>query len=166
MANIRRILNTIINFLTGVSFLAMVILVVGQVCTRYIFNHPATWTEELVSYLFAWASLLGACLVTGERDHMSISFVLHYCSPKMRIVWNVFGEVVAVLFSLIILVLGGVQITNLAMGQLTSSLGIAVGVFYVILPIAGVINTVYALLNIFDILQTGNCKTGDDEEED
>lgn len=58
------------------------------------------------------------------------------------------------------------QITNLAMGQLTSSLGIAVGVFYVILPIAGVINTVYALLNIFDILQTGNCKTGDDEEED
>ena len=52
------------------------------------------------------------------------------------------------------------------MGQLTSSLGIAVGVFYVILPIAGVINTVYALLNIFDILQTGNCKTGDDEEED
>lgn len=84
----------------------------------------------------------------------------------MRIVWNVFGEVVAVLFSLIILVFGGVQITNLAMGQLTSSLGIAVGVFYVILPIAGVINTVYALLNIFDILQTGNCKTGDDEEED
>ena len=70
------------------------------------------------------------------------------------------------LFSLIILVFGGVQITNLAMGQLTSSLGIAVGVFYVILPIAGVINTVYALLNIFDILQTGNCKTGDDEEED
>lgn len=166
MANVRRILNTIINFLTGISFLAMVVLVVGQVCTRYIFNQPATWTEELVSYLFAWASLLGACLVTGDRDHMAISFMLHYCSKRMRIFWNIFGEVVAVLFSLVILVFGGVQITNLAMGQLTSSLGVAVGVFYVILPIAGVLNTVYAVLNIIDILQTGQCTTEEDEEED
>ena len=97
---------------------------------------------------------------------MAISFMLHYCSKRMRIFWNIFGEVVAVLFSMVILVFGGIQITNLAMGQLTSSLGVAVGVFYVILPIAGVLNTMYAVLNIIDILQTGQCTTEEDEEED
>ena len=31
---------------------------------------------------------------------------------------------------------------------MTSSLGVAVGVFYVILPLAGILNMVYSLLNI------------------
>ena len=45
------------------------------------------------------------------------------------------------------------QITSLAMGQMTSSLGVPVGIFYVVLPLAGVLNIVYTLLNIADILR-------------
>ena len=55
------------------------------------------------------------------------------------------------LFSGIILVYGGYAITQLAMGQMTSSLGVAVGVFYVTMPICGVINILYTILNIYDI---------------
>ena len=43
------------------------------------------------------------------------------------------------------------QITSLAMGQMTSSLGVAVGVFYIVLPLCGVLNIIYAALNIADI---------------
>ena len=38
------------------------------------------------------------------------------------------------------------------MGQMTSSLGVAVGVFYVVLPLSGVLNIIYTILNICDIL--------------
>lgn len=165
MTKLRIVLNHILNVLTGVSFLAMVVLVTGQVFARYVLNNPTTWTEELVSYLFAWASLLGACLVTGERDHMAIPVVVDHCSEHMQVVWAVFGEIVAFLFSIIILVFGGAQITNLAMGQMTSSLGVPVGVFYVILPIAGVLNAAYAFLNIHDILKHGLPKSAESEEE-
>ncbi len=37
---------------------------------------------------------------------------------------------IACLFARVILVYGGVQITSLAMGQMTSSLGVPVGIFY------------------------------------
>ena len=37
------------------------------------------------------------------------------------------------------------------MGQMTSSLGVAIGVFYVVLPISGVLNCIYALINIIEI---------------
>ena len=60
---------------------------------------------------------------------------------------------IACLFAGVILLYGGVQITSLAMGQMTSSLGVPVGIFYVVLPLAGVLNIVYTLLNIADILR-------------
>ena len=38
------------------------------------------------------------------------------------------------------------------MGQMTSSLGIAIGFFYLVLPISGILNIFYTILNIVEIL--------------
>ncbi len=152
MKALRKGLNNILNVLAGVSFLAMVVITTWQVITRYILSNPSSWSEELVSYLFAWASLLGACLVTGERGHMNIPILVEKFSKSGQKGFAIAGEVIAFLFSVIILLYGGAQITQLAMGQLTSSLGVAVGVFYFVLPLAGVLNGLYALLNIADIV--------------
>ena len=46
---------------------------------------------------------------------------------------------------------GGIQITSLAMGQMTSSLGVPIGIFYVVLPLSGALNIIYTILNIVDI---------------
>ena len=143
------------NALTGISFLAMVVITTWQVVARYIFKNPSTWSEELVSYLFAWASLFGACLVTGERGHMNIPILAEKLSETDQRILAIVGEIIAMLFSVIILVYGGTQITQLAMGQLTSSLGVAVGVFYVVLPVAGVLNSIYCVLNMVDIIKNG-----------
>lgn len=43
------------------------------------------------------------------------------------------------------------------MGQMTSSLGVAVGIFYVVLPLSGVLNIIYTLINIYDIVK-GNIR--------
>lgn len=151
MNTVRNALTKLLNALAGISFIAMVVLTCWQVFTRYVLKNPSSWSEELVSYLFAWASLLGASLITGERGHMNIPIVVERLSLGARKALGIFGELVAFAFSAIILVYGGVQITQLAMGQMTSSLGVAVGVFYVVLPLCGVLNMIYTVLNIVDI---------------
>ena len=151
MKALRDLLNRILNVLAGVSFIAMVILTCWQVFTRYVLQNPSSWSEELVSYLFAWASLFGASLITGERGHMNIPILVERMGPGARKVLSIFGELVAFAFSAVTLVYGGIQITNLAMGQMTSSLGVAVGVFYVVLPVCGVLNMIYTVLNNADI---------------
>lgn len=160
MKALRNILNRVLEVLAGVSFLVMVALTCWQVFTRYVLGSPSTWSEELVSYMFAWASLLGASLVTGERGHMNIPIVVEHMKPNAQKAFGILGEVIAFLFSLIILVYGGVKISGLAMGQMTSSLGVAVGIFYVVLPLCGVLNMVYTILNIADI-----CKKDPQEKE-
>ena len=147
----RKVLNRIMNVLAGVSLIAMTALTCWQVFTRYVLNNPSTWSEELVGYLFAWASLFGASLITGERGHMNIPVVVEQTPAAAQKFFAIFAELIAMAFSLIILVYGGYRITLLAMGQMTSSLGVAVGVFYVAMPVCGVINILYTILNIYDI---------------
>ena len=127
MQSIRKVLNHIMNVLAGVSLIAMTALTCWQVFTRYVLNNPSTWSEELVGV------------------------VVELMPAAAQKFFAVFGEVIAMLFSGIILVYGGYAITQLAMGQMTSSLGVAVGVFYVTMPICGVINILYTILNIYDI---------------
>ena len=142
-----------LNVLAGISFLAMVILTCWQVFTRYVLKHPSTWSEELVGYLFAWMSLMGASIITSERGHMNIPIIIERFNINAQKGWNCLGEIIAFLFSAIILVFGGIQITTLAMGQMTSSLGVPIGIFYIVLPLCGVLNMIYTILNIIDIIQ-------------
>ncbi len=161
MRQLRKYLNFALNALAGGSFLAMVLLTCWQVFTRYILRNPSTWSEEMVSYLFAWMSLLGASLVVGERGHMNIPIVVERFGGKARKFFAIFGEVVACLFAGVILVYGGIQITSLAMGQMTSSLGVPIGIFYVVLPLSGALNIIYTILNIVDIA-TGSEVAGEE----
>lgn len=153
MKKIQKGITRILNGLAGISFLAMVLLTCWQVFTRYILKNPSTWSEELVGYLFAWMSLLGASLVTQERGHMNIPILVERFGEKGQKLLNCLGELIAFLFSLVILVFGGVQITSLAMGQMTSSLGVPIGIFYIVLPLCGVLNMIYTVFNMVDILK-------------
>ena len=151
MRQLRKILNISLSVLAGGSFLAMVLLTCWQVFTRYVLKNPSSWSEELVSYLFAWMSLFGASIVVGERGHMNIPIVVERMGDTGRKFFAIFAEVIACLFALVILVYGGIQITSLAMGQMTSALGVPIGVFYLALPISGILNIVYTILNITEI---------------
>lgn len=154
MRKIRDYLNKGLHVLAGGSFILMTLLTCWQVFTRYILGKPSSWSEEMVSYLFAWMTLLGASLVSGERGHMNIPLLVEKSSPIVRTILSILAEVIAALFAGIILVYGGVQITDLAMAQMTSALGISVGVFYIVLPLSGILNIVYCILNIVEITTT------------
>ena len=151
MEKIRSVLNKALNLLAGLSMTVMVILTTYQVIVRYIFNSPSTWSEELVGYIFGWSTMLGATLISGERGHMNIPVLVDRMNPPLRKAFHIIWEVVAFLFSASILVFGGFQVSKLAMGQQTSSLGVAVGVFYWVMPVCGVVILLYSILNIIGI---------------
>ncbi len=153
MSEFRKGAVRILNILAGGSFLAMVVLTCWQVLTRYMLRNPSSWSEELVSYLFAWMALMGASLITSERGHMNIPALVERMPAGMRKGFSILSEAVAFVFSMVILLYGGAQITSLAMGQMTSSLGIAIGVFYVVLPLCGALNMLFTAANMWDIIQ-------------
>ena len=153
MEKLRTTLDRVLELLAGLSMAVMVLLTTYQVIVRYIFSAPSTWSEELVGYIFGWSTLLGATLISGERGHMNIPVLVDRMSPPLRKAFHILWEVVAFVFSASILVFGGFQVSKLAMGQQTSSLGVAVGVFYWVMPVCGVVILLYSVLNIVGIAQ-------------
>lgn len=68
-----------------ICFICMVILVFSQVICRYVLNDALSWSEELASYFFHWATFLGASVAFYEKTHISVSyFVTHVPSLRVR----------------------------------------------------------------------------------
>ena len=82
---------------------------------------------------------------------MNIPLILEKVKPSLQKALGIFSEVIACVFATVILVYGGVQISSLAMGQMTSSLGVPIGVFYVVMPVCGVLIALYTIINIVEI---------------
>lgn len=151
MNKVRFIIDKVMRIFCAVAFASMVLLTVWQVLTRYILNSPSTWSEELASYIFAWVTILGAAYVFGKREHMAIPIFVELFPIKTQRILAIISEIIILIFAVVILVYGGTSITLLGMGQLSSSLGIQMGVFYSVIPISGVFTAIYSILNIYDL---------------
>lgn len=149
--------KTILSTCVGL-FMFMTAVGTYQIATRYIFRSPSTVSEELISYSFAWMAMLGASYIFGKRDHMKMVFFVEKFSKKVQLLFGILAEAVTFLFSLGVLVKGGMSITSLTMTQTTPALGVSMGYVYAIIPICGILICTYSLMNI------GNLMTEEKEE--
>ena len=153
--NIRKVINTVIKIACILLFGFMVIIGTYQILVRYIFNNPSTISEELLTYSFTWMSLFAAAYVFGKREHMRMGFLADKLNKKKLTILNSIIEIIIIAFALIVMVYGGVSITSLSMTQKTASLGIPMGYIYIVLPITGIIITLYGILNIIGLIRKG-----------
>lgn len=124
---IRKWMDKIIMGLAITLFALMVIIGSYQIITRYFFNSPSTFSEELLTYSFTWMALLASAYVFGKRDHMRMAFIADKLSGTPKKILDISIEVLIFLFSAIALVRGGYSIMMLSMQQKTASLGIPMG---------------------------------------
>ena len=138
-------------------FIFAFIVVVGsyQIITRYVFNSHSTKSEELLTYSFTWLAMLSAALVFGKRDHMAMTFIYDKMSQSTKKILSIINEVLVLVFAVIVLIYGGIYITRLTATQLTASLGVPMSYIYVVVPLSGFITSLYAVLNIVQILKEG-----------
>lgn len=152
VAVIRKWMDKIIMGAAITLFALMVIIGTYQIVTRYFFNTPSTFSEELLTYSFTWMALLASAYVFGKRDHMRMAFIADKLKGRPREILDISIEVLIFLFAAIALVWGGYSIMMLSMHQKTASLGVPMGYIYAILPVTGIAICVYCVLNIIDML--------------
>lgn len=152
MKQLRNIIDKAMRSLCAVAMAALTLLVIWQVFTRYILNHPSTWSEELAAYMFAGVTVFGAAYVFGKREHMNIPVIVERFSSVNQNSLQILAEVLNLIFALTVMVYGGFEITQLTMGQLSSSLPLQMGYFYMCIPISGIFIALYSVLNIKDLI--------------
>ena len=127
MLSLKKKLDKAIEVFIMILLAFMVIVAIWQVSSRYVFNSPSTISEELLRYCLIWLAMIGSAYMFGLREHMSITFFVEKFGEEVVRKLSILSEVIIVVFSLFVLVYGGVNITLLTMKQVSAALGISMG---------------------------------------
>ena len=96
----RAALTSLIEVTILTLFAAMILSTMAQVVSRYAFNAPLIWSEELSRYLFIWISFLGAWLAWTAREHLGIDILPHVLPPRLKRPFQILIELTVLIFAL------------------------------------------------------------------
>ncbi|MCY4562281.1 MAG: TRAP transporter small permease [Flavobacteriaceae bacterium] len=144
---LRKLVDRIVETTLVTLLILMIINVSYQVFTRYFTDNPSSFTEELSRYLMVWLGILGAGYVAGRNEHIAIDFFIRKLSPKIKYIvyqlirWSIIS------FAVFGFIIGGGNLVfiTFTLKQYSPSLGIPLGLVYLIIPFSGLLIVYYKL---------------------
>ncbi len=128
-----------LEFALAAIVAALVLIVLWGVASRFLFDAPSWWTEELARLLLIWLTMLGAPVALARHEHLGLEVFVETLDAATRRRLAIFSELVVIVFSLTVLLYGGgILVTEtLRAGQSTPALGVPMGYAYLAAPIGG-----------------------------
>jgi tripartite ATP-independent transporter DctM subunit len=73
IAAVESVLGSLVEIGAGGLVVAEIAILFGGVVSRYVFNRPLVWSDELASTLFLWLAMLGAVIAFRRDEHMRMT---------------------------------------------------------------------------------------------
>jgi TRAP-type C4-dicarboxylate transport system permease small subunit len=148
MDRVARILDVVLQNVLIVLMVALVAAVSWQVISRYVFASPSSWTEEVARFLMIWIGLLGAAHAFRTRAHLGLDLLPKKLTGRSAETLKLFTLVVVVLFSVTVLIIGGGKLVALTweLRQYSAVLGMPIAFVYSVIPTAGLLICLYAIV--------------------
>lgn len=145
-----RILRSALGLIAGGLFVALTVVVLLQVFSRFIIS-TTTWTVELATTLLVWLSLLGGALAYGERQHLGIDLLVNPMHTTPRRWLRRLGHTLVGLFALGVMIGGGTALVLdvWRSGQSVGTLPISRAWVYLPVPLSGICITLFAIIAIY-----------------
>jgi len=77
-------IDTAFQAITAFLMIAMVVLTLLQVTSRYALQSPYPWTEELARIVLIYLTFFGSIVAFRRREHLKIDILLHVLPQKSR----------------------------------------------------------------------------------
>lgn len=79
-----RVVMKVVEGFSALFVVAEIILLLIGVVSRYAFNAPIIWVNELAAMLFLWLVSLGAVIALYKSEHMRMTLLLNRMGPRTR----------------------------------------------------------------------------------
>lgn len=158
-------MNTLINQITKVleklliaMMFAIVVTVTWQVFSRFVLSDPSSFTEELSRYLLIWIGILGAAYAYKTKAHLGLDLFVSKMEGVNRKTAFIAIELVVMLFAITVMVFGGFSLVSLTLElkQTSAALGLQMGYVYSVLPLSGLLITLFTVNNLRQIVTSGD----------
>ena len=110
--------------------------VFAQVVSRYAFNQPPAWTEELARFCQVWIVLLASSICLRKGSHLAVDYLGPALAPGARRVVAVTTGCLIALYSAVV-VIWGVELVVIGLVQTSPAMQLNMGLVYLVFPVAG-----------------------------
>jgi TRAP-type C4-dicarboxylate transport system permease small subunit len=129
--------------------LAETCILFAGVVSRYVFNRPLMWTDELANFLFLWLAMLGTVVALRRNEHMRLTTLINSLSPKRGQWLSTVGALVVIVFVLEIL-LPAAQYLEVQRSTELITLPISDGYRVVAILVGATLTALIALLRLLE----------------
>jgi len=147
---IRRIIKVIILVL----FLIIIFSVFYQVVSRYVFQAPPSWTEEVARFSLVWLVLLGSSVCIRKSRHFNVDYVTQLMSKKTVYRLSIVLHLLIICF-LAVAMYYGMMVMRRSFNITAPALGIPMAYIFMIFPIGFSVMLMEAILIIYELLKYG-----------
>lgn len=82
---------------------AIVVLLFGGVVSRYLFNLPIVWVDEVTSIAFVWTAMIGAIIAMHRNEHLRLNFFVFLVAERYRDYVRAFALIASMMLLLFLL---------------------------------------------------------------
>lgn len=152
MKTLTKILDAVLSRALILLMLLLVVAVLWQVISRYVFSSPSSWTEEIARFLLIWIAMLGAAYAFRTGMHLGLDLLPKKLEGRSADLLKWFTIALVLLFSSTVLVVGGASLVFLTweLKQYSAVLGLPMAFVYSVIPVTGFLICIYALAAIGD----------------
>ena len=84
-----KVFGSLTEGVAALLVLAEILLLLSGIVSRYVFNQPLVWSDELASVLFLWLAMLGSVIAFRRNEHMRMTAIVGMLTPHRRAVLDV-----------------------------------------------------------------------------
>ena len=156
------ILDKLMEWVAFVSIAGFTFLVFLQVVCRYVLNSPLHWQEEICVYLLYLVVLSGAIQAVKNGSHISVDFISQKISPQKQQLLKMITYSLVFVCCLFLTYSGALYCTSVG-NRRSSELRIMMKYIYTLLPVAGMLMSIYSLREAVRAGRRFFHRGGDDE---
>ena len=119
-------------------------LVVGsmQIIWRYVLHAALSWSEELMRFMYVWATMLGVPIAIRRKSFAAIDTLLDFVGARSEIGRKIFTTVSFVVQLLVfaVFIIYGTKLTIMSGGQRSPAMMLEMKWIYLSFPVGGVLS--------------------------
>ncbi|MFS0674070.1 TRAP transporter small permease [Ornithinibacillus sp. 179-J 7C1 HS] len=142
-----------IQIAIGLLFLSLFFIVIlYQIATRHL-GISATWTVEMATNSFIWATFMGAAIMVNRREHFNFDILLKKLTGKKKITLTIFNDLILILFNIALFIYGIKVCQQFWNYNWTSIPELKMGYVWIAIPIMGGTMVIYSVSHIINHLK-------------
>ncbi|HEX3506663.1 MAG TPA: TRAP transporter large permease subunit [Xanthobacteraceae bacterium] len=102
LATVEASLGAFVELVAAALVSAEILILFGGVVSRYVFNRPLVWSDELASTLFLWLAMFGAVIAFRRDEHMRMTACVGALPRRWRAALDTFATGAALAFLVLI----------------------------------------------------------------